>query len=223
MRKQRDTATGRARQLGRVGALGVVATGALCAAVLSIASRMPPDPVDQGEVPGIRIGTPGRGDATQVLRPESRSARSRAEARGSHARGERSRSREHTGALALAHGKTGGGPKPEGVAGPGPWAGDDAPDRPGPGTGPADGPRGAPVPGTPGDGDGRPPPGTGGRRGGAPAAGPAPAPSLPAGDDHAGSAPSLTGARSAADEDEVPPVEALTPPPGADSDPSEEE
>jgi hypothetical protein len=61
MRKQRDTASGGARQFGRVGALGVILAGALFAAVLSVVSRVPPDPVDQSEIPGIRIGNPSGG------------------------------------------------------------------------------------------------------------------------------------------------------------------
>ena len=68
MRKQRDTASGGARQFGRVGALGVILAGALFAAVLSVVSRVPPDPVDQSEIPGIRIGNPSAGGPAPEVR-----------------------------------------------------------------------------------------------------------------------------------------------------------
>lgn len=61
MRKQRETASGGARQLSRLGAVGMLAAGALCAAVLSVASRVPPDPPDEGEIPGVVIGSSADG------------------------------------------------------------------------------------------------------------------------------------------------------------------
>jgi hypothetical protein len=229
MQKQRDIGTNRARKPGRVGALGVVAAGALCAAVISIAGRMPPDPVDHSEIPGIEIGKDAGGEGTQALRPERRLTRSRRAGAGRpHARGERAPSRKRGGAPALAHRKTRGDPSLEGVAGPGPQSGEAMPERLGPGTGPTGGSHDSPSPGTRANGDddddddgddddppsGRP----------VPAVGPAPSPPASGGGgDDRGSALSVTGTAREDDDDDVQPAGGATPPPDVDADEAEGE
>lgn len=90
-RELRQTAMGQARQLGRVGALGVVVAGALCAAVLFISGGVLPDPADQGGIPGVVIGSSPGGDALPVVRQDGgaelyrRVAASAPEARGKRA------------------------------------------------------------------------------------------------------------------------------------------
>ena len=74
MRADRHTAPGGARQLGGVGALGVVVAGAMCAAVLSVASRVPPSPIDPEEIPAIVIGSAAGGSVVPLLSRDSRAA-----------------------------------------------------------------------------------------------------------------------------------------------------
>jgi hypothetical protein len=181
MQRQRHNAPGGAQHLGRVGALGVVAAGALCAAVLSVASRVPPTPIDTERIPGIEIGPALEGDVTPAVRSD-RGSSSRDGARGSDARGRGDSPRGR--AVPAAYGRSGGAAG-QNVAG-GPRSGDGARDEPVSGTRPGDGDGGGPSPGPRNDGGGnRRSPGTGGgndndraapRRGPAPAPAPAPAP-----------------------------------------------
>jgi hypothetical protein len=200
MRKHRQTAPGAARQLGRVGALGIVASGALCAAVLSVTSRVPPSPLEQSTIPGIQIGSDTPGDVTRSDRKAAgrkssgRGARaSRYGARGPSRGGRASR---RSGAVAVAYG---------GVRGPGAQSGGGAPGRLDRDTGPGGGTRD----GTSwGGGGGGSPPGTAVPRGearrrpgrAAPAPVPAPPPAPVA-------APTSNGAP---DDDPAPPGTAVT-------------
>jgi hypothetical protein len=90
-RELHQTAMGQARQLGRVGGIGVVVAGALCAAVLFIAGGVLPDPADQGGIPTVVIGDSPGGDALAVVRQGGgaelyrRVAASAPEARGERA------------------------------------------------------------------------------------------------------------------------------------------
>ena len=73
MQKQRHTAAGGGQNLGRVGAIGVLAAGALCAAVLSVASRVPPTPIDTERIPAVEIGSAIEGDVTPAVPRDRRS------------------------------------------------------------------------------------------------------------------------------------------------------
>jgi hypothetical protein len=171
MQQQRHTAPGGAQNLGRVGALAVVAAGALCAAVLSVASRVPPTPIDTDRIPGIEIGTTLEGDGTPAVRGDGDSdARGGGDGPGGRA-------------VPVAYGRSSGGAE-QNAAGER-RSGDDTPNRPVSGTGPGGGPGdgAGPVPGPRDDDSGggdRRSPGTGGGNrddeGAAPPGGPAPAP-----------------------------------------------
>ena len=165
MRKQRHTAPGGARQLGRVGAIGVVAAGAMCAAVLSVASRVPPTPIDQEAIPGIQIGSATDGGVTPALRRRASSPR-RDRARGSDARGSGGDSGERSrAAVPVAYGNAGGEGQTAVAA---PRSGGGLADQPDAGTGPAGGDGAGPGPGARDDdrdGDDRQVPGAGGREG----------------------------------------------------------
>ena len=189
----------------------------MCAAVLSVASRVPPTPIDQDAIPGIQIGSATDGGVTPALRSRASSPR-RDPARGSDSSGSGGDSRERRrAAVPVAYGNA-GGERQTAVAAP--RSGDGLPDQPVSGTGPAGGD--GPGPGARDDdrdGDGRQLPGAGGREGAgkddddeatapreraAPAPAPAPAPGPPAGgdedagegdDDGAPPAPTGTAAR----------------------------
>jgi hypothetical protein len=62
MRKEREPASDGPGALSRVGALGVLLSGALVAAVIMVASSMPDDDVDGDSIPGVVIRSPA-GDA----------------------------------------------------------------------------------------------------------------------------------------------------------------
>jgi hypothetical protein len=219
MQDERDTALSGPRQLGRVGALGVVATGVLCAAVLSVVSRVPPDPVDRGEIPGIKMGSKADGGANPAssrdVTPAHRTEpATRTAARRSGGLGRRSSRGRGSGAPAVARGES-GGPRPAGIARP--VSGNRAPHRLG-------GDRGAPAPAGPGGGnddggDARAQPNPGPQAGRDDGDGPPPAPAPAAAsppDDEAAPAPSAT-AQGPADEDAddaAPPV--ATPAPAAE-------
>lgn len=67
-RERLETAHRPAQPVGRVGALGLLATAGLCVVVLSFASQMPPGPTDGHGVPGIAIGTPPGADSQPLIR-----------------------------------------------------------------------------------------------------------------------------------------------------------
>src|ERR687895_1599926 len=117
MQRQRHNAPDGAQRVGRVGALGVVAAGALCAAVLSVASRVPPTPIDTDTIPGVEIGPALEGDAKPAVRSDRRGGSSpRDGARGSDARGRG----DGTGGRAVptAYGRPRGAPRPNAAGGP---------------------------------------------------------------------------------------------------------
>jgi hypothetical protein len=181
-----------------VGALGVVAAGALCAGVLSVASRVPPTPIDTEQIPAIQIGGATKSDvAPAVRRDRPSNSRRRHGKRASDARDRRAGAGGS--ALPVAYRDSGAGQNAIGAPPPG-----DLPNRPVSGTGPGAG-SGGDGPGAPGNrGGGRQPAGGGGggsraqpRNVSAPA--PAPAPAQPAGgeeaiDDDAAPAPAGTAA-----------------------------
>jgi hypothetical protein len=220
MRKHGDTASGGLVRLGRLGALAVVLTGVLCGAILSIASRVPPDPVDEGQIPGVIMGDSERGDRTPVVHRERRSEPGRrAGAGASAAPGERKAGRPRGAREELTH-RTASGQTRAGKREPaGPAPGRSAPALPGPDTPAGGGGRGVAAPGAP----------SGGRdydevRAPASAAAPDDDPedlpepaSIPEPDDaETGSPPAGTAAGDEADEDPEP--NALpTPAPEADS------
>jgi hypothetical protein len=150
MQKQRHTAPGGGQNLGRVGALGVLAAGALCAAVLSVASRVPPTPIDTETIPGIEIGSAPESDVTPAVRKDRRSGGDRhGKARRSGAR-DRGSSRRRGGnggshggvraggsAIPVAYRDSGDGAAQNSAGGP--QTGGGAPDQPGSGTGPRGG------------------------------------------------------------------------------------
>jgi hypothetical protein len=163
MRKQRHTAPGGGQNLGRVGALGVLAAGALCAAVLSVASRVPPTPIDTETIPGIEIGSAPEGDVTPAVRKDRRSgSRQRDGKRASHAGDRRARNGgsgrngssrgngARAGGSALPVVYRDSGDRPGQNADGGPWSGGGGTDRPVSGTGPGGGdgaqPRSVPAP-----------------------------------------------------------------------------
>ena len=140
MRKQRHTAPGGGQNLGRVGALGVLAAGALCAAVLSVASRVPPTPIDTAEIPSVEIGPPIEDAVTPPVRRDRRSGARRAGKRGSSARerggsDRRARKDDSRGrgvraggsALPVAYGQSGGGSDGNAIARPEPGGGSERP------------------------------------------------------------------------------------------------
>jgi hypothetical protein len=175
MRKQRHTAPGGGQNLGRVGALGVLAAGALCAAVLSVASRVPPTPIDLDRIPSVEVGGAIEGEATPAVRHARRSdSRRRDGKRGSDgqdrasrragkgdspgrgSRGERARAGGS--ALPTAYGDSGGGEQ-NAVAGPRPGGSDGGSGSERPVSGPGGGSDG-------GSGSERPVSGPGGGSGG---------------------------------------------------------
>jgi hypothetical protein len=222
MQKQRHNAPGGGQNLGRVGALGVLAAGALCAAVLSVASRVPPTPINAERIPAVEIGSATEGDVTPALREDRRSGpRRRDGKRGSDAGDRRDRGRRarnagtrgdgvraggsavpvafrdsRGGAGQNAHGgppSGGGSDRPVSGTGPGPGSGDDGPGAPG-GRG-GDGPQ----PGAGGGGEVAQP---------RSAPEPAPAPAQPVGgeeavDDNDTAAPTGTAASEGTGENEV--------------------
>jgi hypothetical protein len=206
MQKQRHNAPGGAQHLGRVGAVGVVAAGALCAAVLSVASRVPPTPIDTDRIPGIEIGPALEGDATPAVRRDGRAGSSaRHAARGSDARGRGDSPGRR--AVPAAYGKSGGAAG-QNVAG-GPRSSDGARDETVSGTGPGGGDDGGPAPGPRrdggGGGEGRSPRSGGGNsddQGAVPPARPAPTPAAAASDGAAEPADPEPADREPADEDE---------------------
>jgi hypothetical protein len=204
MRKQRQIAPGGGQNLGRVGALGVLAAGALCAAVVSVASRVPPTPINTERIPGVEIGSATNSDVTPAdagdrhgRRSGKGGSRGRGGSRGKGARAGGS-------ALPVVYRDSGGGGTDRRVPG-GPRGGS-----------------GGDGPGARGDGgDGGRQPGPGGRGGAqardVPAPAPAPAPGQPAGgeeaiDDDNSAAPTRTEATE--DDDDVE-VEAVTAPAAA--------
>ena len=192
MRKQRHTARGGGQNLGRVGALGVLAAGALCAAVLSVASRVPPTPIDTAEIPSVEIGPPIEDAVTPPVRRDRRSGARRAGKRGSSARergGSERRARKDDSrgrgvraggsALPVAYGQSGGDSGRNAIARPQPGG---RSERPVSGTGPRPGSGGG-DPGAPGNRDGArqsDPGGGGGGNGGQPRNVPAPTSTQPA-------------------------------------------
>jgi hypothetical protein len=102
MRKERETASDGPGALHRIGALGLLMTGALMATVIVIASRVPPDPVDDGPIPGVVIRTPGHDVEADPGDRLVRRARARERDRAGHGadgprRGARTVSRAGTG------------------------------------------------------------------------------------------------------------------------------
>jgi hypothetical protein len=225
MRKQRHNAPGGGQNLGRVGAVGVIAAGALCAAVLSVASRVPPTPIDTEQIPNVEVGISTEGDTTRAVRQPRRSGSSRRDGkpardardstrlRARQAGKSRSRDAVRAGgsALPVAHLDPGGSAGPNYAVGPRPSGGE--PHQPPSGTGPG-GSSGGDGPGAQGNrGGGRQPaPGGGaGDAGGAQprnvASAPAPAPTHPAVDedpvdDDGDEAPAPTGTAASEDEGE---------------------
>jgi hypothetical protein len=220
MRPDRHTALGGARQLGGVGALGVVAAGALCAAVLSVVGRVPPSPINGDEIPEIQIGSAAGGSVIPLLRRDGRAAPRRAGAGQGSTAGDGDSGARRGGPRTVAPAKAGGGPKPDAVAAPRPSGG--VPEHAARETGPAGGSPGGPVPGAGDDdraGGGRDPAQTGrGEPPGddaddnddetatehaapapqqAPAAAPPAGGGEPAGDDEDPPAPSSTGTATA--------------------------
>jgi hypothetical protein len=217
MRKERHMESAGRRRLARLGALAVVATGALCAVVLSIASRAPPGPADEAQIPGIVIGSSARGDPAADVRRGAPPTRERRAGRSrSGVRGGRAAERRRGGSGGAAHGKARGELRAgdEGPAGPGPRSGDDGPDLPGPG------------PRTDDDTPRLPGPGAGDDDGGSQ---PSPAPPAPAHaddplDDDAGSraAPLPTGTTGVQEaDDDAAPTGRATPAPEVDSEDAE--
>jgi hypothetical protein len=216
MQEQRDTAAGRSRQFGRVGAVAIVVTGALLAAVFSTASRVPSDQVDQDEIPGIKIGNAARGDPSPDAGGDGRSARDgRAEA---GVRGERDDVAEPESRRDTTRGEP--PPGDPGGAGPEPRRVDDGPAQPRPGAEPHDDAPSVPAPGArPGGQD------TDDRA--APEAdagpddvqpGPAPAPAPAAQDDADAAPPAPVPAPSDERSEDTAPSGLATPAPEAESD-----
>jgi hypothetical protein len=202
MRKQRHTPPGAAQQFGRVGAIGVVAAGALCAAVLSVASRVPPTPIETERIPAVEIGSATEDEATSAVRKDNRAGSRRREGSrrpGAQDRRRRGGSAGDTGrraggsAVPVAYGDSVSGATDN--LGVGPAPGNGMSDRPVTGTNPGGGrvnngpgtqPRSRPAP--------TPPP--------APAPAPAPAAgaSQPVAEDDGAAATGATGT-AASDED----------------------
>jgi hypothetical protein len=191
MPKQRHNASGGGQNLGRVGAVGVLAAGALCAAVLSVASRVPPTPIDTERIPSVEIGSATEGGVRSTVRKDRRSgslrrdgkrtnSTDRARHRGRRAAGggRRGAARARGSALPVAYTGSGGGAGQNAVGGP--QSGDGS-DRPVSGTGPGGG-SGGDGPGARGNGGGgrQPAPsGGGGGDGAQPRNVAAPAPAAP--------------------------------------------
>jgi hypothetical protein len=180
MRKQRHNAPGGGQNLGRVGAIGVLAAGALCAAVLSVASRVPPTPINAERIPAVEMGSANEGDVTPAVREDRQKGQRRhAAKRASHARhrgdGKRDRRARKRGdgvsasgsAVPVALSDSGGGAAKPAVGGPPSGGGSDGPAS---GTGPRSGaggdrPGAGSNPGAGGNSGGGGNPGGGGNRG----------------------------------------------------------
>jgi hypothetical protein len=145
MPPQPHTAPGGGQHLGRVGAIGVVAAGALCAAILSVATRVPPTPIDTERIPGIQIGTVVEDEVSPVVR-SNREAVARA---GNRSRRAGARRGDGDRAVPAVYRNDGGR---DAAAGSGPD--DGAAGQPVAGNGPAGGPGHGSAPGTGGDGGG---------------------------------------------------------------------
>jgi hypothetical protein len=211
MRNNRHNAPGGGRSLGRVGALGIVLAGALTAAVLSVAVRVPPPPVDYSEIPQVEVGSEAprakerrsSRPATATRRETRRESRRRDRARRRHTRRERRAS-----GSAIPVRWDGGGSVSEAPAETGPTGGGSPPVTPqGGGAPPA--PRGiARDRGTPAPGEELAAP----RQSPAPAPAPAPVEAEPADDDDddydddddgaPGAAPAVNAPTPEADDDD---------------------
>jgi hypothetical protein len=207
MRNERETGSNGPGALNRIGALGLLLTGALMATVIVIASRVPPDPVDDGPIPGVVIRTPARDGEADPGNRLVRRARARERNRAGHgADGPR------RGARTLSRAGTGGGARKAVARSDSPPA-HRAPEQLAPRSGGGDDEGPSPDAGRPGgdddEGEGRPP-GAGraeeGDDGDDAPAPPAPAPppagvGAPADDDDGGSTPSLSGTARLDDDD----------------------